>query len=140
MDVEYMQQVVDSEHRFNLEHNLVKTDLMGLVCALKVSSYTAMQCFTTVNEEKTVPHIVHGASLIYGFSLANRWTTEIQPMPERMPMGTWLLSFDNLLNTLVPPLCEGKDSLAINYLRQLYCAQLSAAYQYGARLRPGYEA
>lgn len=139
MDIQHCLNLVQCENRFIKEQGLGHDSIFDLLVALRVNNFQACQCLTTVSQEKTLPIIVHGAGLIFNHYERNNLQVSVAHRSERVALGAWILHFGNLLDKVVPMLCDGNESNARGLLHELFVAMLACSYQFGARLRKGYE-
>ena len=139
MDVEHMQNVVECEQRFLEAYNLCQSDLYSLLCALKHNNTVTIQALVTTSVEHSVPQLVHGCGLIYDYFQKHEVGITITPRYERVSLGEWLLHFNNLNNKCTEFICGGNVGQAVGLIMEMYNAMVSAAAQYNAGLRAGYE-
>lgn len=139
MDVEHMQNVVECEQRFIEHYNLQQNDLFSLICALKHNNHVTIQAMVTTSVKHSVPQLVHGCGLIYDYFQRNEGGIKIVPRYERPSMGEWLLHFNNLNNKCTEFVCGGNVGQAVGLIQEMYNAMASAAAQFNAGLRAGYE-
>ena len=139
MDVEHMQNVVECEQRFLEHYNLCQGDLFSLLCALKHNNHVTIQAMVTTSVEHAVPQLVHGCGLIYDYFQKYQNGITIIPRHERVSLGEWLLHFGNLINKCTEFICGGAVGQASDLIMEMYNAMVSAAAQYNAGLRVGYE-
>ncbi len=139
MDVEHMQNVVECEQRFIEHYNLCQGDLFSLLCALKHNSNVCISAMVTTSVKHAVPQLVHGCGLIYDYFDKHEGGITIVPRHERVSLGEWFLHFNNLTNQCTAFVCGGHVGQAMGLIMEMYNAMVSAAAQYNAGLRAGYE-
>ncbi len=139
MDLEHIQNILNAEGRFMNVHKLGHSNLFDLICALKVNNYQTMQCLMSVDVASAVPLVVHSAALIDYWCENNGVTITILTRPERTSLGEWLVQYGNLINELGPAASESNTGRVIEILQALFIAMVAAMYQFGARVRQGYE-